>query len=304
MVSNSYDDGTIDDNPVPKSVDNPPQKYDWVNIDKDTKTTDVNAEITPSDYAQYVHFVASDSAKATCSPAQATASPQKLTLTGKAIGNSHIQTRLGTITGAEGVRLNVACYKLAEISANFYKVKATGLVPDATTGAQIEVGANEFMKRAVCEASIIDNGTLTVEYDDNGNSTLDFDNTPSHGGEWTNVVNAVSSTAGTKLVHVKAMRAQLSDGSWIGINGVSVGDFVVVTDTSPSKKRTAAHELLHSAGLKDSGPPGNNTANIMYYAGSSTKYFLGYFKVERVVTGVATSYSPKQYELQWETIAR
>ena len=231
-------------------------------------------------------------------------SPQKLTLTGTAIGQSHIQTRLGTTSGAEGVRLNVACYKLAEISANFYKVKATGLVPDATTGAQIESGANEFMKRAVCEASITDNGTLTVEYDDNGNSKLDFDNTPSHGGEWTKVVNAVSSTAGTKLVHVKAMRAQLADGSWIGINGVSVGDIVAITDTSPSKKRTVAHELLHSAGLKDSGPLGNNTVNIMYFAGSSTKYFVGYFKVERVKTGLGTSFTPKQYQLQWENIAR
>ncbi|MDA3799123.1 MAG: hypothetical protein PF692_08595 [Kiritimatiellae bacterium] len=94
------------------------------------------------------------------------------------------------------------------------------------------------------------------------------------------------------------------DDTWKDINGMKFGDFVFFTDTSPSKNRTAAHELLHFAGLQDSGPPGNNTANIMYYAGSSTKYFSGYFKVERVVTGKGKSYSPKQYELQWETIAR
>jgi Concanavalin A-like lectin/glucanases superfamily/Bacterial TSP3 repeat len=300
-----YDDGTVDDNPVPVSADHPPQKYDWVNVDKDNKTTDIDVEITPSAYAQYIHFVASDTAKATCNPSQATANPQKLTITGKAVGQSHILARMGTTSGAEGARLNVASYQLAGINANFYKVQATGLVPDATTGVQIESGANQFMKRGVSEASITDNGTLTVEYDDNTNSVLDIDLTPSRGSEWQKVITVVGSTAGLKLIHVKALRVELpAPTGWVNANGVSFGDWTVVTDTSPSKERTAAHELLHSVGIHDTGPPASNLANIMYYAGDSTKYFVGYFKVERVQTGSAASYNPKQYEIQWDSITR
>ncbi len=52
------------------------------------------------------------------------------------------------------------------------------------------------------------------------------------------------------------------------------------------------------------GPNGKNTANIMYYTSNTTKYFIGYFKVECVQTGNGASYNPKQYELQWDAIDR
>ncbi|MDY0176507.1 MAG: hypothetical protein RBT25_06370 [Lentisphaeria bacterium] len=302
-----YDDGTVDDNPVPTSADNLPQKYDWVSIDKNMKTTDVDVEITPPAYAQYVHFVASDTEKATCVPTQASSSPQKLTLTGKGIGKSYIQTRLGTTSGAEGVRLNVACYQLAEIKADFYKVKTTtGLVPDATTAAELESGANEYMKRGVSELELTDKGTSTIDYDDNNNSMLDIDTTVTGGGsEWNKIETGLNaSQTGLKLLHVKVLRVKIGS-TWINASGmVYRGNWLIVTDASSSKKRTVAHEMLHILDLKDVGPDGNNTANIMYYRSSETKYFVGYFKVERVQTGSGTSYTPKQYESQWDAIKR
>ncbi|HPY89220.1 MAG TPA: hypothetical protein PLT23_00740 [Lentisphaeria bacterium] len=301
-----YDDGTVDDNPVPTSADNPPQKYDWVSIDKNMKTTDVDVEITPPAYAQYVHFVASDTEKATCVPTQASSSPQKLTLTGKGIGKSYIQTRLGTTSGAEGVRLNVACYQLAEIKADFYKVKTTtGLVPDATTAAELESGANEYMKRGVSELELTDKGTSTIDYDDDNNSMLDIDTTVTGGGsEWNKIETGLNaSQTGLKLLHVKALCVKIGS-TWINASGLAYDDWLIVTDASLSKKRTVAHEMLHILDLKDVGPDGNNTANIMYYRSSKTKYFVGYFKVERVQTGSGTSYNPEQHESQWDAIQR
>jgi len=300
-----YDDGTIDDNPVPTSVDNPPQKYDWVSIDKNMKTTDIDVEIIPSAYAQYIHFVASDTEKATCVPTQTSSSPQKLTLAGKGIGKSHIQTRLGATSGAAGVRLNVACYQLAVLEADFYKVKATGLVPDATTSADLASGANEYMKRGVSELELTDKETSTIEYDDDSNSKLDIDTTVAGGGsEWNKIVtNLNASQTGLKLLHVKAARAKIGS-TWFDLAGLAYGDWLVVTDASSSKKRTVAHEMFHKLKLKDVGPDGKNTANIMYYESNTTQYFVGYFKVERVQTGSGTSYNPKQYQSQWDAIER
>jgi hypothetical protein len=75
---------------------------------------------------------------------------------------------------------------LAEIKADFYKVKTTtGLVPDATTAAELESGANEYMKRGVSELELTDKGTSTIDYDDNNNSMLDIDTSVTGGGsEW------------------------------------------------------------------------------------------------------------------------
>ena len=77
-----------------------------------------------------------------------------------------------------------------------------------------------------------------------------------------------------------------------------------MTDSSLSKTRTLAHEILHKLSLKDIGPENNNTSNIMYYMNNATKYFIGYFKVEKVQTASGTSYNPKQYQLQWDAINR
>jgi hypothetical protein len=299
-----YDNGTVDNNPVPKSVDTPPQKYDWVNVDRDNKTTDVDVEITPASYAKYVNFISSDDAKTTCNPVAATANPQKLTITGTASGTSHVQTRLGTTTGAKGTRLNVACYKLAALNVNFYKVSATGLAPDGTTAEQFESGANAFLKRGVSELSLTDNGTTITNYDDNANSKLDIDATAGDGGsEWVKVTAALGAPVGMKLLHVKALRVNIG-GTWVNATGLRYGDWTLVSDESTSKVRTVAHEMLHKLGLKDTGPSGSNTANIMYYMSNGTKYFVGYFKVEGVQTGSGTSYTPKQHELQWEMIYR
>lgn len=198
----------------------------------------------------------------------------------------------------------MACYKLASLDVNFYKVSATGLVPDGTTAAQFESGANDFLKRGVSELSLTDNGTITTNYDDNANSKLDIDSTAGDGGsEWVKVITALGSPAGLNLLHVKALRVNIG-GTWFDATGLRYDDWTLVSDESASKVRTVAHEMLHRQGLADIGPDGNNTANILYYMSNEEKYFVGYFKVERVQTGSGTSYTPKQYELQWDTISR
>lgn len=306
-TSYGYDDGTVDDNPIPTSADNPPQKYDWASLDKDNKTTDVDAVITPVGYAQYVHFVSSDTGKATEAPGNATASPQKVTITGKAVGKPNILCRLGTTQGAPAAQLNLGVYTLKKIEANFYKVKATGLDPDATTCAQFETGANAFLKLGVSELDLTDQGLRTIEYDVNGtgNSRLDIDTTLGNGGpEWATLTTALAAPAGQKVLHLKnSLRVKIG-ANWFDATGLNWGEWIIITDASLSKVRTLAHEALHNLSLADTGPPGDNTNNIMYYSSSATKYFVGYFKVESVQTGSGNSNAPQTYEQQWDKITR
>ncbi len=155
------------------------------------------------------------------------------------------------------------------------------------------------------ELELTDMGTSTIEYDDNSNSKLDIDTTVAGGGsEWNKIeTNLNASPTGLKLLHVKAARVKIGS-TWYDIAGLAYKDWIVVTDASSSKKRTVAHEMLHILTLKDVGPYGKNTANIMYYASNTTQYFVGYFKVERVQTGSGASYTPRQYQLQWDAIKR
>ncbi|MFO1490519.1 MAG: transposase [Kiritimatiellia bacterium] len=109
--------------------------------------------------------------------------------------------------------------------------------------------------------------------------------------------------AGKKLLHVKALRVNES-GVWENATGLCYDDWALVSDESTDKIRTVAHELLHMLGLKDTGPSGNNTENVMYYKSNTSKHFVGHFRVESVKTGTGTSYTPKHYEMQWNIIFR
>jgi hypothetical protein len=74
------------------------------------------------------------------------------------------------------------------------------------------------------------------------------------------------------------------------------------TDGTSDKFVVAAHEILHSQGLADTG--NGNNKNVMCYFANVMQYALGYFKVEKVLTGSGNSYPSPQFEQQWETINR
>ena len=107
-------------------------------------------------------------------------------------------------------------------------------------------------------------GTLLIAYDDNNNSKLDIDTTVADGGsEWNKIVTAPDvSSNGFKILHVKALHVKI-DSTWYNLTGLSYGDWIVVTDSSLSKKRTVAHEMLHKLNLKDTGQLNSNQSNIM-----------------------------------------
>jgi hypothetical protein len=274
-------------------------------VNRDSKTTDVDVTIIPDSMASKVQFTVDSAAIADAAPSSATATPQKLTITGKGSGETFVTAHLAPPNGAKGPQLNIASYKLVSVIANFYKVSAPGLVPDSTTAAQMEKDCNSFLNQAVVDLTLTDNGTKNINYDLNSDGHLDVDSSADGGPVWQKLITGLAVVAGAKVLHVKgSISYHMPDGTTVDATGMSYPPWIIVTDASLSKPRTLTHETLHHLGLLDLGPPDKNTNHIMYFQSSATKNFVGYFKAERVQTGSGSSFSPKEFEQQWDTVKR
>jgi|GEM_PF-5796339 len=295
-----YDDGSLA-YPTPDPASYSPQKYTWASVENANAQTKVDANITPQAYANSVYFTVDDTAKAACSPAQATASPQSLTLTGKGSlpkTQTFVRANLGASSGPLVTRLNLAVYKQAVYNAEFHKVRSATLVPAGTTWPQFKNGANVFLNGGVARLDGASASTLTLEYDVNANGYLDIVGIDG-GPEWLAIKMAVNPTAGNEyFLHIKPsiLLAQGVVAAGVRVTGGNPNcEIIVISDNVTSKAAVSAHEVLHGLGLDDIGPLGQNTQNLMYFQDGIT-YHLGYFAVQR--------YYFSGTENQWEIISR
>ena len=105
--NNGFDD-TVDPPWLVVPVNNPPNQ----------NTVKVNIE--PSAAAAQVYFTIDDPAKATVSPAQASSSPQTLTLTGVAKGHTALRARVGSSSGPICKTLNVCVRDKKVVIVDFH----------------------------------------------------------------------------------------------------------------------------------------------------------------------------------------
>jgi hypothetical protein len=305
-----YDNGTVDNNPVARSSDNLPQKYDWVSVGN-TNTTQVSVFVDPPSAAPYVFFESTDPSIFALSQSNATSSPRLLQIRGVTnTGNSKLFTRLGSTNGAVSTKLNVSVYAWAVKKADFFNITATNLEPSALTATDIQGSANSFLYQAVARIELNNIGNVNSSYDTNNNGHLDYYSDIGGGGEWTAILNAMAgsqtATNTIKILHLKRSIYVHNGTNFTEATGFSLKNshIVVFTDASESKERTLAHEMLHEWSLSDIGPEGQNSRNIMYYVSSATKFFIGAFKVESVTTGNGLSNTPKTFERQWDKLSR
>lgn len=307
-----YDNGTVDDNPTTAALSefNPPQKYDWVNTEASgTTATFVTATITPASLATYVWFT-TPYINLDVTPEQATGSPQE----GRILGGGGTEltgkvcTRLGSPSGAPGTVLNAGVYPRVVLVVPFQTIidSQHGISPNALDVPLLQNDANTFLRRGVAAIRLANQGTSDVAYDLNTNGQLDIYYTLDRGPEWQAIVGVVGGTGLRSLYLHRAIRIQDASGNWGDeATGFSEqGSWIVLTDQSTSRERTLAHEFLHNQGLTDTGPLDHNTTNVMYFRSNSTKYFVGYFTVEQVETLTGYPFTPRRFEVQWDSIRR
>ncbi|MCB1102175.1 MAG: Ig-like domain-containing protein, partial [Kiritimatiellae bacterium] len=122
--NNGFDD-TVDPPWLVVPVNNPPNQ----------NTVKVNIE--PSAVAAQVYFTIDDPAKATVSPAQASSSPQTLTLTGVAKGHTALRARVGSSSGPICKTLNVCVRdkKVVDVDFHFMQDNASNQTSRSTSEA-------------------------------------------------------------------------------------------------------------------------------------------------------------------------
>lgn len=333
--SYGFDDGQMTSNPEINSRPNDsttnPGGYGneasepWVSVKDGGGTTSLALTVTPPEYAGYVHIVSLAPSVATVAPLVASASPEQVTITGVTGDLTMVQCRLGSLTGAKGSHVNVAVYTEKIIQAKFVRLLqlTPPLFPSDTPMVFFEAYVRALLRQPVMMVTFNDRGDRTAAYDVNGNGVLDIYLDPvtiggityaAPGPEWDIAEPALplpDSVWPHLAIRVKALtihRIDTTTGGWVAepmagyaIPGIK---FALVADTASAPARALAHELLHLAGLHDTGPcdpapEPRNTWNLMH-GKDKGGMFLGFFNVEILTPLSLQSHSPKQYESQWE----
>ncbi len=135
----------------------------WVSVESE-KTTTVKAVIEPAEAVSAVFFTSSDTAKVTVDPAQATGSPQTITLTAGPTQSTSatIDVRLGSIDGPICTQQKVAVYHKRELRIFLHDVN-TNQFPG--TIQEIQQALWEILKQAVVEVILVERHGCNIQYD-------------------------------------------------------------------------------------------------------------------------------------------
>jgi hypothetical protein len=240
----------------------------WKSVEKG-KTDKAKAKTTPSASANQVYFKSVDTAKVTVSPAQASTSPEPLTFTGVAKGESEIQGNVGSTSGSTAGKMKAACYerKTKTIAVTLVHEAASGTLDSGYTStdisdADITSMLEKVYGQSVQEFTLTRRPAQTVDFDDNHDGKVDVDSWMS--GEMTKIRDACQSSHDFNIFFVD----KPSDGS-SGFMSFNQKYGFIHADNGNS--RTIAHELGHGQGLSHTP---SDAINIMYNYTSTTKWRL------------------------------
>jgi len=321
------------------------QLYPWVSVDANNQTTCADVHVVPMAYAPYVNFSVLDDSKADV--ALDPAEPGNLEtfgvkIIGKAEGKTQVGIRLGTPSGAEGNRLNVACYRLCERPLLWVDVESPTCDVPELIAEDIPMEANRILAQAVVSAPASTPGSelwaemdASENFDLNGNGTLDWDTSLVGEGmqllEWADAHYWWSSEL--LVLHVRELVWHPGGGDPQSLIGLHVGKssspfsrpFIIISDCfvgsamfPDSWSGGLAHEVMHEFGLSHTGPSTKataplspkNVANLMQMYLGHRPTFIGCYPVERVKgrdeggTEAGESYTPKIYDWQWDQVVR
>jgi hypothetical protein len=249
----------------------------WKSVEDGNKTDTVKAEIAPVSAASQVYFKSTVPGKVAVSPAQASASPETVTVTGVAKGESEIQANIGGVDGMTCAKMKPKCYtkKAKTIAVTLVHEMATpgpggdaGYISTDMSDADITNMLAKVYKQSVQEFALTRIPAKTVDFDDNHDGKLDTEDVPGWmNPEMAKIRDACQSAHDYNIFIV-------SHGSYPGGTGLSQlgAKFVFVHVDSGANSRSVCHELGHAQGRPHS--PDADTENIMYKFSSPTKWRL------------------------------
>ncbi|MCX7049557.1 MAG: hypothetical protein NTX50_29240 [Candidatus Sumerlaeota bacterium] len=289
------------------------QLFDYVDVNCRagyTTSTHVTLTVNPAKYAPYVFFDPAVGAGYTCIPDRASASPQDIEIIGRIPGESRMSCRLGSKQGAEAASLGTAVYNMGTRDIRYYslsdnRISTSVVAPGPFPSAACVTGSNAYLGKGVARVNIIGDSSIANPIDLNGNGYIDFNYSGVPTDEFTSATSGVVfSLAVTTLIHTPyLLLSETSDTC----DAVYFSDqnciFLADSPTADIATRLVGHELGHTFGLADAGPPDRNTSNLMYFQTSvpSLREWLLYYPIQAVQTGRGNLIGlPAQP--QWNTI--
>jgi hypothetical protein len=248
----------------------------WKSVEDGNKTDTVKAEITPASAASQVYFKSTVPGKVTVSPAQASSSPETVTVTGVAKGESEIQANIGGVDGTTCAKIKPKCYtkKLKTIAVTLVHEKATpgpggdaGYTSRDISDTDITYMLKKVYKQSVQEFTLTRLPAKTVDFDDNHDGQLEVMTPPGWmNSECAKIRDACQSAHDYNIFIV----SKPNDGSagWMSFNQ----KYAFIHADTGANARTVCHELGHGQGLSHCAD--SDTENIMYRFDSSTKWRL------------------------------
>ena len=240
----------------------------WKSVENG-KTDYAYESTTPSAIASQIYFRSMDTTKATVLPAYASTSPESLTFSGVAKGESEIQGNMGSAQGYTLAKMKVACYdkKIKTIAITLVHEAASGQDDSGYTSTDIDDTDISAILQKVYGQSVKDFNLTrlpakTVDFDDNHDGKLDVDSWMS--GEMTKIRNACGSSHDYNIFLVD----RPSDDS---SGFMSFNQKYGFIHADHGNARTIPHELGHGQGLSHTP---NDVENIMYNYTSTTKWRL------------------------------
>ncbi len=252
-------------------------KVPWKSVEDGNKTDTVKAEITPASAASQVYFKSTVPGKVTVSPAQASSSPETVTVTGVAKGESEIQANIGSVDGTTCAMIKTACYtkKLKTIAVTLVHEKATpgpggdaGYTSTDISDTDITDMLKKVYKQSVQEFTLTRLPEKTVDFDDNHDGKLDNNDSPGWMNPECTKIRDACQSAHDYNIFIVSNGSDPNTTGWMK-HGQTFG--FVFPDTG-GNARTFCHELGHGQGLSHS--ENADSQNIMYYSSSTTKWRL------------------------------
>jgi hypothetical protein len=280
-----YDDGKVDDLPVPTPKDFNPltpgtnpggqnaQLYDWVNVAAKAapnapqvleEKTYLTLTILPVAYKEYVYINSGGPVKV--SPAKAANATQEVLVEGTTLsGLTKIYTRLGSERGAYGGKINAGVYKAIASERQWITANRPNqnLCDVAAANAKID-GANTLLKQVLIKienkaAPIVNNDVMYDDPDSGGNGNGFLDVPAATADPNKEVALAAGLTfpctwaqLDGMIIYVSAIKSPAGPvgGLHVAAGGASV-IFLSPGASNVPKGTSLAHEVGHSGNLRD-----------------------------------------------------
>lgn len=249
----------------------------WLSVALNRMTEVAYAEVTPPSRAPEVSFASSNTSLVSVTPASALSSPQRLSVTGHAVGAARIDARVAGQPILFRPPLSVVVYPRRLVTVTIHVVTARrrpthprggcGAPAPGTSRDALERALNRIWDQAAIRFRIVRFAPRSVDFDLNGNCTLDQvpHPAPGLGPEMEALIAALHDpSADINIYYVRDFQID-NAATDPGLRAVFVQDSHANTTAN-----ITAHEVGHALRLLDLA----DTDSLMYRTSSPLNPFL------------------------------